>query len=1597
MAQNQNDVGRFPDTTIEETVVTRPPKGPVAMADASLGLTDESKESVRFGDQPGQLIVNPLTVNKVFNYGEYFDESFFEQNKDIEVMILGNNQPVEFDKSMSYQDKVDLFNQYQPKLLLSRSDVELDTDGQKKTTNIYNVDERIDTILRSNIDEKIESEMARGVRPTILPNPFTEAPAPFSMEYYKKDPKTGRLLPSYQESPGRRAKEFLRFLDESFPNMGAKTKASLVNRNIYGRVDLNFKMPEEKETDTAGSGVILGEKLVTLATDIPRAIGDLIITGIGAGGELAYDGFKNLYNAASREATFKDQYQMLFQGKGWYIPNPFAEKGRDLIRSFLGPDAAEVYQKRLAQDNVLVTKEQANKILNYTSDAADAITLVTPQLLGEAVAIAKITQKGAKKLFEQDFKLYQANNKNLKGPELVNAFLNERRSKLPIYNRLKTYLDKNKLKEGADIAESLKPVEQRSLVVEANDRVKSLRGELADAIKSKRAEYQALDPEAKALMSPLLKKEYLNTKEIFKLKAQVQEAEMFVRMAEQTSSVPKYMRDMFKDTTFFATVAAVTGQQLNTSFGIDPQIGYLAGMGTLIVANFTQGNNLLGMRSYLENRHAYNQTNIFSVLRKSGAFEEGTTSQDVLTALTNPVLDGVNPLTGQKFTSSERKLALDLSKRINSLAPEIRDQVIANITYYKDMRKSLVDAGIDDDLLETTFADMSGLALFDALEDSFYYSVSQTKAFDKETQETFLSLQNSRTKLMQSLELQLNKVLGLNVDKNNPAIIEFTGKISEALSDTKLKGDELRAVADSYVKSKAQLLQSYLHGHDIKGVQDAIVAEYGDVMEMADSLLDDTLKLSLLGDMKSVQQSRQNLKLIEDSIHKEFYSTLDNQKSTIRDRSGNIPSVNEIELGKYNDENASLGRMAVMQRKLAKARARIPFQEFDIKYGNQFGTDASELGLKILDDLTAGDRASKGLASQLMASGDEAKIFSVLNSGARKTIDSMIEATGDVELRTRYMDEIREGLPDALKNKPITDLDIVSYAIRNDNLNVGIALNMDETLRLYSALSAKSYKAHRSNNTAVSKVYGEYAQAADGLFDKVVDARGVPISDSALKQINDELVNMRLAYQDEYTTPYLTKGSNVASWSNPESATVVRRKGEIVASRDTAQTPGGKKWASGNEPSTWFDLQKISNMSDDDIVNRRRDLLQMYGRYNKNTKDYSIDANSDMFKALKEISSIKFEKEVRRLQSEISDPVQLRDAIDKLRRNTETLFRSSDNPASAIAFDYNESIDAMTELGSRIQRDAKLKAAHKKEFIDSGLQQNLRKDAATVYKSMREGSEKIKMLQDIGGVQSGAAFFEKFISKPSGLQDLKALKTAMTSSQGKDRLPSMTAAEFDNYVKEIVSTHISRTVIKPTGTTTIIPTTDKNGKTVYKAVKDTNMDTDALTNFLEGENSDVLIANLKQSGYIDDDHLENLKRINTFMANRKRQIGRRTGDIRITGEPRGLSIESYISRFYSISRQVVSPKYVATEALIQNIRMSEHRMLKEMITNPKVASIMADVIVDGKKFTEEQELRLKEVLTVMAANALASGAITAEDEMRSGQKLPVYDLSKFKQ
>ena len=60
--------------------------------------------------------------------------------------------------------------------------------------------------------------------------------------------------------------------------------------------------------------------------------------------------------------------------------------------------------------------------------------------------------------------------------------------------------------------------------------------------------------------------------------------------------------------------------------------------------------------------------------------------------------------------------------------------------------------------------------------------------------------------------------------------------------------------------------------------------------------------------------------------------------------------------------------------------------------------------------------------------------------------------------------------------------------------------------------------------------------------------------------------------------------------------------------------------------------------------------------------------------------------------------------------------------------------------------------------------------------------------------------------------------------------------------------------------------------------------------------------------------------------------------------PGGLSLESMISRLYSISRGVISPKYVLTEAALLQIRKTNASILKKVINDPKTANRLLTIL-----------------------------------------------------
>ena len=60
-----------------------------------------------------------------------------------------------------------------------------------------------------------------------------------------------------------------------------------------------------------------------------------------------------------------------------------------------------------------------------------------------------------------------------------------------------------------------------------------------------------------------------------------------------------------------------------------------------------------------------------------------------------------------------------------------------------------------------------------------------------------------------------------------------------------------------------------------------------------------------------------------------------------------------------------------------------------------------------------------------------------------------------------------------------------------------------------------------------------------------------------------------------------------------------------------------------------------------------------------------------------------------------------------------------------------------------------------------------------------------------------------------------------------------------------------------------------------------------------------------------------------------------------------MSVESYISRLYSISRGIISPKYVATEVALLSLRMKKVQILGRMLSDPKVTEAFIQVLESG--------------------------------------------------
>ena len=126
------------------------------------------------------------------------------------------------------------------------------------------------------------------------------------------------------------------------------------------------------------------------------------------------------------------------------------------------------------------------------------------------------------------------------------------------------------------------------------------------------------------------------------------------------------------------------------------------------------------------------------------------------------------------------------------------------------------------------------------------------------------------------------------------------------------------------------------------------------------------------------------------------------------------------------------------------------------------------------------------------------------------------------------------------------------------------------------------------------------------------------------------------------------------------------------------------------------------------------------------------------------------------------------------------------------------------------------------------------------------------------------------------------------------------------------------------------------------------------------------------------------------VINRNEAAVKRAAGVRVAS-PRGLSVESLLSRGYSIIRGVVSPKYVASEIALRAFRQKNANALAKLASDPKMVDAVIQMIELGDTAIRKYNANLYPVLVAGLGQALA-----AEGKGASKKQMIELELDQFK-
>ena len=947
-------------------------------------------------------------------------------------------------------------------------------------------------------------------------------------------------------------------------------------------------------------------------------------------------------------------------------------------------------------------------------------------------------------------------------------------------------------------------------------------------------------------------------------------------------------------------------------------------------------------------------------------------------------------------TDKQLNIADLVLTNMKNFDPDFQEALRTRVKYFNGLKQELVAAGVREDVLDRSVSRILGLSLLQTLEEGSALDLHgpQVASFNAQTQtlHTNLLTQQKFVSELRSVMQNLSQMEGVDIEGNAVKKLYDTIEAAVTYADgtTAQLADDLEVIGRSYETSvKGMILGSddvYTH------LDEASTTELGSAL---DNLTQHNISRI---DQGSVTAIRDEVARTQDGIAGAIKDKA-TQIARILPTQGDVnKQVNKIlpdgtiirpgrEPAKARDIQTSGDALAallesrnVREREIAAA----PFRQLDnamfrtadgsVVVG-EATTDAGPVLDSMFDVLgtAEGTTLLLEMSGKTMSRSTSGKMFAFLDEAAGAFILDVAQKTG------QNPDDIIEGAltaarkandPDTIKllnDKRIPQDLLVAQLIRKDLRLAGedigvLPISFQQAKEMSDALNQISFKTQDS--TAKMRI-DNVQNIAEGLMDsfEVQLETGQRVSvgqlfiqqeDGSLRSTQDVLAEGKARWTEYKRRFYNDENvSNWLGWKNKDARLPVGVSSDYPLGIDYGK----------NAPVGWLDFNKIADMKDVDKTKFTRSLSETIGDVDANG-NYRIRLNSENGQATRAILEARSREWLTETITS-GKPIDFNDLRRKMNSLQDTFIGVTDEGTEVRLLDLDRVMtDVFPDFG---------KNSVDPEYFEAGM----KKLQAAAKR------EKARVVREATKIKQGIAESKQFLSRYSqGELDSGSVGSVLISggvgrlNDLKKHLKSLKRSEEETneIIKSLLVQEMDRKAFNPTGRYTIDPS-DPN-----KMVPNVDLDIESLKQFM-GFNDPSTAEVVRE--IIGDKAYDTYRSIISFTANEAAESAGRTN---ISGIPRKFSVESYISRFYAVNRGVVSFRYVGTEAVLQQMRQKNMSLLTMALTDPKIGSLLMEMVETGKPLPFEKDQQLFELLVTASERF---------DNWRETSKDPVEVTSDF--